>query len=320
MVDQSQCDLISAAVEGIGLPGSPYFVAFRACIAFSLLVFVVSTVSKNYSQTDKLWSITPFLYAWMAVVDQRTLFMAIVSTVWGFRLTWNFHRRGGYKWPIWDGEEDYRWAHIQQGNYIEALKEPIPWMMFNLTFISFYQHILLLLIVAPSFVAATVATDPNCSDIHAANPLNFFGWDGLATVMMLTFIVLEAIADNQQYNFQSEKYRQINAGEERKGEYEDGFCQSGLFAILRKPNYASEQMIWVSFYIYSIAATGAFWNWSVFGCILLIMLVHMSGQFTEKLTLMKYPEKYARYQQRVGLYFPKLRLSKNITKKKSSCS
>jgi hypothetical protein len=34
--------------------------------------------------------------------------MAAVAAVWGLRLTYNFYRRGGYAWPPWTGEEDYR--------------------------------------------------------------------------------------------------------------------------------------------------------------------------------------------------------------------
>jgi steroid 5-alpha reductase family enzyme len=38
----------------------------------------------------------------------RLVLMAAVSAVWGLRLTYNFYRRGGYGWPPWSGEEDYR--------------------------------------------------------------------------------------------------------------------------------------------------------------------------------------------------------------------
>jgi steroid 5-alpha reductase family enzyme len=34
--------------------------------------------------------------------------MAALAAVWGLRLTYNFYRRGGYAWPPWTGEEDYR--------------------------------------------------------------------------------------------------------------------------------------------------------------------------------------------------------------------
>jgi len=302
-MEEGNCDLLSLALSGITTEGSAYYNAFYACIAVSTLTFVVSTVTGNYSQVDKLWSIVPFAYAWIAVTDQRTLLMAILATIWGIRLTANFARRGGYQWPPWRGDEDYRWAFIQQGRFVEILKYPIPWMVFNLTFISFYQNFLLLLIAAPSYVASTMANDPSCN----VAPLNIFGLDGLATVLMITFIVIELIADNQQYKFQTEKYRQINAGVEREADYADGFCQSGLFAIVRKPNYTAEQCIWISFYLFSLAATGGkMFNWSIIGCILLVTLFQASGQFTEKLTLTKYPVKYAMYQKRVPLYVPKL--------------
>ena len=308
MEDASQeCNLLSVAIDGISDDSSIYFAAFYTCIAFSTLTFVVSSITGNYSQVDKLWSITPFIYAWIAVVDQRTLIMAVVATIWGIRLTYNFHRRGGYHWPPWKGEEDYRWAYIQQGHFVPILKEPIPWILFNFGFISFYQNFLLLLTAAPAFVASTMATNAFCGD-HVA-PFNIFGLDGIAVVLMIAFIIMESVADNQQYAFQTEKYRQINAGEERTGEYADGFCQSGLFAIVRKPNYCAEQFIWISFYIFSVAATGTgkgFINWSAIGFILLVILFQGSGPFTEKLTLQKYPVKYAEYQTKVGLYIPRL--------------
>eukprot|EP00553_Chaetoceros_curvisetus_P009541 CAMPEP_0204625084 /NCGR_PEP_ID=MMETSP0717-20131115/10836_1 /ASSEMBLY_ACC=CAM_ASM_000666 /TAXON_ID=230516 /ORGANISM="Chaetoceros curvisetus" /LENGTH=243 /DNA_ID=CAMNT_0051640689 /DNA_START=175 /DNA_END=906 /DNA_ORIENTATION=+ len=242
--------------------------------------------------------------------------MAVLATVWGLRLTANFHRRGGYQWPPWQGEEDYRWAHIREGRYLPILTKPTVWFLFNLTFISFYQNILLLLIVTPSFIAYAVAND--CGD-GAYPKMNIFGLDGLATILMLTGILVEAIADNQQYKFQEEKYKQINAGIERKGEYADGFCQSGLFSIVRKPNYAAEQSIWISFYIFSIAATGGrLWNWSALGWILLLILFQGSGALTEKLSLMKYPVRYAEYQKRVPLYVPKLFGTKVRTAKRKN--
>mmetsp|Transcript_27093 Transcript_27093/g.27462 ORF Transcript_27093/g.27462 Transcript_27093/m.27462 type:complete len:115 (-) Transcript_27093:134-478(-) len=91
------------------------------------------------------------------------------------------------------------------------------------------------------------------------------------------------------------------------GDYADGFCQSGLFSIVRKPNYAAEQSIWICFYLFAVAATGGnFLNWSIIGGLKLTMLFQGSGFFTEKLTLMKYPEAYAKYQRRVPLYVPRL--------------
>lgn len=229
--------------------------------------------------------------------------MAIIATVWGVRLTYNFWRRGGYAWPPWEGEEDYRWEQLRQGHLLNILQNPTAWHIFNLMFISFYQNFLLLLIVSPSFVAYTMATDPSCVNVGGEPPLNWL--DCVASVLVLFFIVIESIADNQQLRFQTEKYRRIDAGIELDGEYKDGFNQSGLFSILRKPNYAAEQAIWISFYLFSISASGRIFNWSSIGWILLVLLFQGSGWLTEKLTLMKYKE-YSEYQKRVPLYVPRL--------------
>ena len=95
------------------------------CLAVVIATFMVSTATGNYSQVDKLWSIVPFVYCWLVVCDERTLLMAIVATIWGIRLTWNFNRRGGYKWPPWDGDEDYRWKIIQDGKFLKVLKNKV---------------------------------------------------------------------------------------------------------------------------------------------------------------------------------------------------
>merc|ERR1719409_2694238 len=87
------------------------------CIGFSTLCLLVSEISRNYSQVDKLWSVTPWVYTWVIAYKSewqpRCTLMAILATIWGIRLCYNFHRRGGYdglyRGRPWEGEEDYRW-------------------------------------------------------------------------------------------------------------------------------------------------------------------------------------------------------------------
>ena len=122
--------------------------------------------------------------------------------------------------------------------------------------------------------------------------------DAVTAFLFLLLLLIESIADNQQYAFQIEKYRQRDAGESLRGEYDDGFKQTGLFGIVRKPNYAAEQAIWMTFYSFSYSQ-----NWSGLGVLQLIFLFQMSGWFTEKITRSKYP-KYADYMKRVPLYIP----------------
>ena len=50
--------------------------------------------------------------------------------------------------------------------------------------------------------------------------------DILASILFLAFVVVEAIADGQQYMFQTEKYRRKKHNEILTGEYADGFKQN----------------------------------------------------------------------------------------------
>ena len=78
-------------------------------------------------------------------------------------------------------------------------------------------------------------------------------WAGLS-VMVLLFG--EHIADVQQFDFQTEKWRRKKAGLALTGPYEKGFISTGLWGISRHPNYFCEVHLWWSFYGFSIAASG----------------------------------------------------------------
>ncbi len=164
-------------------------------LAIALACFVVGQVTGNVSQVDKLWSIVPVLYCWVVTVrsdfDSRMVLMAVVATVWGARLTYNFSRQGGYSWRFWSGEEDYRWAHIRQW---PVLNTKAGWALFNLLFISLYQNILLLWITLP-----IVAVD---GAHHGLGP-----WDVLLAAVFLGLVAFETYVDQTQWNFQNEKKR-----------------------------------------------------------------------------------------------------------------
>ncbi len=265
--------------------GMTYFVLASLC-------FVVSIMTQNYSQVDKLWSVAPIAYGWQIAFlshwEPRMILIASLITLWGGRLTFNFARRGGYSWKFWTGEEDYRWAVLRAKPEFQA---PWKWFLFNLLFISYYQMGLVLLIVFPM--------------IKAMNGPELFWADYLLAALVVLFIVIEFIADQQQYDFQTEKHRRIKAGE-ALGEYAHGFTRTGLWSIVRHPNYAAEQSIWVVIYGFSVAATGYWANWSVAGAILLILLFFGSSNFSEEISAQKYPE-YKAYQKKVPRFIPFLK-------------
>lgn len=260
------------------------------------LCFVVSSITSNYSQVDKLWSIIPIAYVWTVVYyypgDSRLLLMASLVSIWGIRLTYNFARRGGYSWKFWEGEEDYRWEQLRNKPEFQSTWK---WFLFNLFFISLYQMALILLFTLPI--------------LKSANGVSLGSLDILLTVLFLGFVIFEAIADQQQWNYQKEKYRLKMAGTPLTKEYKNGFISSGLWSIIRHPNYAAEQAIWIVFYFFSISATGIYINWSIAGCLLLLLLFKGSSDFSEGISESKYPG-YKNYKKSVGRFFPKLRKRK----------
>ncbi len=266
----------------------------KIMLGVALTCFVVSELTGNCSQVDKLWSIVPMVYVWYVATQsgfqERLVLMAILVTVWGLRLTFNFGRRGGYHWIPWRGEEDYRWSVLRQS---PLLSGRVRWGLFNLFFISLYQNSLILLFTLPILVSWQ-------GGVQVLN-----GLDYLAAGMFLVFVILETVADQQQWNFQQEKYRRMASGETLGEVYGLGFCAQGLWAKVRHPNYASEQAIWLSFYLFSVAATGRWLNWSLAGGLLLMLLFIGSSDFSEKISLGKYPG-YADYQKRVGRFLPKI--------------
>lgn len=343
LLDELMAQLSSSSESAI--INNPYQSTFVTCNIIAILCFLISSFTGNFSQVDKLWSIVPAVYAWMCVTDTRTTLMASLTTLWSVRLTYNFYRRGGYDgWPynIFGGEEDYRWEILRKGTlggWWTLLTNKLILSVFNLVFISFYQNWLLLYIASPSLVAWSTAMKRIHCGYEEGTTLNAI--DKIAASIFLFALCVESIADNQQLDFQNRKRsnsifmhalgavsgvgglesatKKI-AAETAKNNKDvmDGFCQSGLFAIVRKPNYAAEQLIWISYYLFSVAATWpqsqgttSLVNWSMGGFIMLCLLFQGSGWLTEQISSSKYPA-YRDYQRRVPLYMPKMSMVWNL--------
>lgn len=260
----------------------------------ALFCFTVGELSGNNSQVDKVWSILPFVYCWIIAVKggmhPRLVVMAVLATLWGVRLSFNFARKGAYRLKFWEGEEDYRWKILRAN---PMLKNRVVWMLFDLIFISGYQNAIVLMLTFPALVCMG-STAP-------------FGWiDAVAAVLMFGFIVYETVADEQQWAFHSKKWKMLNAGqklEDLPAPYNKGFNTIGLWNVSRHPNYLAEQSIWVCLYIFSIGAGIGIINWSMIGALLLIVLFVASTSLAEEISSGKYPE-YPDYCKKVNKYFP----------------
>ena len=257
----------------------------------ALLCFVVSSITNNYSQVDKVWSIIPAPYAWIVAsygdFDSRLVLMASLVSLWAFRLTYNFWRRGGYSWRIWSGDEDYRWSILRAR---PGFEQNWKWVVFNFFFISAYQMGLILMMTLPA--------------VKCMGSIQSLRWfDYLIAIVIIGLVVIEYIADNQQYKYQEEKYSKLNSGEALEDHYKIGFTHTGLWAYMRHPNYMAEQGVWIVFYLFSVVATGHYINWSIAGALLLVLLFKGSSDFSEDISAKKYPV-YLRYQKTVGRFLP----------------
>lgn len=277
------------------------------CVISTAYSFIAGELTGNNSQTDKLWSILPIVYAWIIVgksgMNLRVTVMAILITIWGIRLTYNFAKKGAYSIKFWSGDEDYRWVLLRED---PNLNSRWKWALFNLLFISIYQHALILAITLPvlAVMESTV----------------LFGlFDVLLAALVFGFIALETIADNEQNTFQNKKYELLQQGktvEELPSPYNRGFSTDGLWGRSRHPNYFAEQSIWVVLYLFLISAgvtDYVIFHWTLIGSMFLILLFLGSSKFSEGVSLQKYPA-YQDYMNNVSKYVP---LSRYENKPKS---
>ncbi len=260
----------------------PMTTALWICAALALWSWLASIATGNYSQVDRLWSLAPPLYvlhfaARAGFGDARLNLMLFLTLAWGARLTYNFARKGGYR----RGGEDYRWPELRRR------VGPVAFQLLNATFIAPAQHFLLLLIAAPAYAAWLARGDSlSALDWIAAGAFAFF-WLG------------EAVADEQQWRFQTSKQANRRRGEPVAAE----FLTQGLFRYSRHPNFFCEQAMWWSLYLFAVAATGVWLNRWIAGPLLLTLLFQGSTRLTESLTAAKYPA-YRDYQLRTSRLAP----------------
>ncbi len=259
---------------------APFPLVLLVAAAVCAFCWIASLVTKDTSWVDRLWSIVPVVYVWIfaaasGLSDPRLVVMAVLVTLWGARLTFNFARKGGYS-----GVEDYRWAVLR------ARMRPWQFQLFNLFFIVLYQNALLVLITLPALTALE-------------NPTPFGPLDAVLTVLFLGALAGETIADQQQWRFHEGKKADAAAGREPSTR----FLQSGLWRVSRHPNFFFEQAQWWLLFLLGASAAGSVLQWTVVGAALLTVLFVGSTIFTESITRGKYPE-YAEYQRRVSPIVP----------------
>lgn len=127
--------------------------------------------------------------------------------------------------------------------------------------------------------------------------------DYVVASLMVLFILNEAIADNQLFDFQQQKHNKAPLDGKYSDSLKKGFMTEGLWKYVRHPNFFAEQAIWFTFYFFGVVASGQLTNWTLTGHVLLILLFAGSSQLTESISHGKYPD-YRKYKQQVPRFIP----------------
>ncbi len=259
---------------------TPWFVVLGIASVAGAFAWIASLATHEHSWVDRLWSIVPVAYLWLfaafaGLQDARLTVMAVLVTLWGARLTFNFARKGGYT-----GVEDYRWAVLR------TRMKPWQFEIFNLLFIVIFQNLVLVLITLPALTAYE-------------NRSPFGAGDVALCLLFLVLLAGETVADQQQWNFQNWKKAERAAGHEPSPR----FLQTGLFRFSRHPNFFFEQAQWWTIFLFGAVAAGSVLQWTVLGPLLLTALFMGSTFFTESITLSRYPE-YAEYRKTTSALVP----------------
>jgi steroid 5-alpha reductase family enzyme len=282
--------------------------SFATAIGVGLFCFIASRVTGNDSYVDRLWSVVPVVYAWIFTlwpnktypksapvpvlggIPEGKLYtlhlFALLITVWGIRLSYNFFRKGGYA----KGGEDYRWEVIRAHPAFKGVLGRILWLLFSFAFISIWQSIILWGIATPLYwiPPAQLASGP----------------DFILAAAFLLLLTWETTADQQQWNFQNEKQNKLPRRAEAEDDYRRGFRTRGLWSRSRKPNVWSEMQMWVVIYGTSLSYAKGI-NVTMLGVILLASLLIPAAFFTESISSSKYPC-YSVYKKHVPMFVPRL--------------
>eukprot|EP00056_Hartaetosiga_gracilis_P001271 m.43896 g.43896 ORF g.43896 m.43896 type:complete len:312 (-) comp10569_c0_seq1:177-1112(-) len=257
-------------------------VAFLFAFLHMATSIIAGPLTNDYGWVDRAWSTVPIFYGWWFAYrgdwNDRSVMMAILVTIWGVRLTFNFIRKDG-------GQEDYRWKKLRE------TMSPFLFQLFNVFFIAIFQHLLIFGFISSAYVASRVTDLPlSCTDYTLA-------------AIFVFLVAFEFVSDEQQYNFQKEKYFRIDNNLPMAADYERGFLTGGLFRFSRHPHYFAEHMLWWVFYVFSVVVSGQVLNWTILGPLVLTHLMSESINLTEKISSAKYPD-YARYQQTTSRWMP----------------
>jgi steroid 5-alpha reductase family enzyme len=240
-------------------------------IAAMLGLWLVASRRRDVSVVDIFWGCGFAVVAWLAcwwnaATEPRPILLAVLTSVWGLRLSVHLARRN------WGRPEDRRYAAMRQRH-----GDAFPWI--SLWTVFFLQAILLWFVSMPLQVAAAESA-----------PNNWNTLDAVGIALWTLGFLFESVGDWQLARFKSQPE---NAGR---------VMDRGLWRFTRHPNYFGDFCVWWGLYLVAAAGGAA---WTVASPILMsVLLLRVSGVTLLESTIVERRPEYAAYQARTNAFFP----------------
>lgn len=250
---------------------TPLVAAFALAAALQFALWLVMLRTRNAGIVDAGWATSLGLMAvgYALVYDGdpwRRLLLAVIAGGWGSRLAWH----------LWT---DRVIGHAEEGRYVRLREH---WgTRADLHFLWFFlaQALLAVLLSVPFAYAAS-----------ARSGLGVL--DGAALALWIAGIVGESVADRQLARFKRDR---ANRGTT---------CRVGLWRWSRHPNYFFEWVVWCSFAVLGLSASGGVVGW-IAPLLIYVFVNHLTGiPPTEAQALRSRGEDYRRYQRTTSPFFP----------------
>lgn len=253
--------------------GSIWWRFLCADIAMTIVTYAFSLLKKNSSVYDAYWSVIPFYFMiGLAFTTDCTTWRwpqwayVLVVSVWSWRLTLNWAR----SWPGWHHED---WRYVNFRNQFGRAFQVV-----NFWGIHAYPTAIVFLSSVGMFWVAQ--PDTEIPWLHGL---------GLATASLGVWF--EYVADNQLVAFRRAPERQ-----------QQDILQTGLWGMMRYPNYLGEILFWVGLVFCGFGSGAPYWT-AAGATGMILMFLFASIPMKEKRMLERRPH-FKAVQKRIPMLIP----------------
>jgi steroid 5-alpha reductase family enzyme len=260
-----------------------YIVAGLVVLSLMTVLWLVSLILKNSSIVDIFWGTGFVILAWVFFTltpggfVTRKLLLAILTTMWGLRLSLYILYRN------WGKPEDFRYQKWRQ-------ESGSKWWWKSFFQIFVLQGLLMWIISTPLLRAQTGELPAHLTIV-----------DILGAILWAIGFFFETIGDLSLARFK--------ANPANKGKVMD----RGVWRFTRHPNYFGDAAQWWGYFLITTAAGG--W-WTIFSPVIMtILLMRVSGVTLLEKTLETRPG-YKEYIERTSAFIPWFPCRKSIGENK----